>query len=213
MKTKEKSVNFTFESVLDGAFFKIGNIEIKEGNSDIELVEEDMDETEDTISNPILTRREKSKLSYVEQMRAIGLEPREYGKHEYVEKGEQQALAVVLEETVYEIDNIEKEEEKKIVNELCESNDIELKLDANDEIENAMIESETKDIEETIADDNIMLTLNVDKVSYDKKPDDDEEVRAIQRRIGSCKTTVGVDELISAIENGRSFKALMGARI
>ena len=76
-----------------------------------------------------------------------------------------------------------------------------------------MIESETKDIEETIADDNIMLTLNVDKVSYDKKPDDDEEVRAIQRRIGSCKTTVGVDELISAIENGRSFKALMGARI
>lgn len=206
MKTKEKSVNFTFESVLDGAFFKIGNIEIKERINDIELDEEVMVETENAISNQTFMTKEKSKLSYNEQIRAIGFIPVEYGKHKVIEKPEQQAWEVVLEETVCEIDNIEIEDEKKLANELCESNAIELKLDANDEIEHVTTESETKDIEETIADDNIMLTLNIDTVSYKQKPDK-KQVGIIQKRIGGCKRNITIEELIQAIESGMSFKA------
>lgn len=53
---------------------------------------------------------------------------------------------------------------------------------------------------------NMMIMLNIDSVSYKEKPDK-KQVGAIQKRIGGCKRTVTVEEFIQAIENGASFKS------
>lgn len=120
--------------------------------------------------------------------------------------------------TYYEaIENRKWDEKKKLLNDICDSEDIDFEVCANillteDSFEvdlNHRIVSgihKHEEVEEKILNgDDISLTLNIDHVLYKEKPSDD--VSAIQNRIGLYKKTVNVKEFIEAIENGRSFKA------
>ena len=55
-------------------------------------------------------------------------------------------------------------------------------------------------------DDDIFITLNIDSESFKHKPDK-KQTAAIQKRMSSNKKQVTITEFISAIEEGRSFKA------
>ena len=109
-------------------------------------------------------------------------------------------------------------EKKKLINELCDSENIEFEVYANItltedgfkvDLNQRIVHTVCNDIENEDAslneDDDISLVLNIDTELYKEKPN--TEVPIIQNRIGLCKTTVNVNEFIEAIESGRSFKA------
>ena len=55
-------------------------------------------------------------------------------------------------------------------------------------------------------DDDTFITLNIDSESFEHKPDK-KQTALIQKRMSSNKKQVTITEFISAIEEGRSFKA------
>ena len=120
--------------------------------------------------------------------------------------------------SLYEnIENYKWNEKKKLIDELCDSEDIDFEVSANItltedsfkvDLNQRIVHTVCNDIENedsSLNADDIFLTLNIDSVSYKEKPC--VKTSNIQNRIGSCKTTVNVKEFIEAIENGKSFKA------
>lgn len=125
----------------------------------------------------------------------------------------------VTRNTFYEtIENRKWEMKKKLINGLCDSEDIDFELYSDITLTEDGYEFSVKqrivplidkyeDVEEEIINaDDIYLTLNIDSVAYEKKPDK-KQIGAIQKRIGGCKRSVTVEEFIEEIENGTSFKA------
>lgn len=121
--------------------------------------------------------------------------------------------------TYYEaIQNYKWEEQKKLVNDLCDSEDVGFEICtkvslAEDGFEVDLIQRIVPEVhgyegveEKSLNIEDISLVLNIDSVSYKAKPDK-KQVGAIQKRIGACKRIVSLEEFMQAIENGVSFKA------
>lgn len=121
--------------------------------------------------------------------------------------------------TFYEtIENRKWEMKKKLINDLYDSEDIDFELYSDITLTEEGYEfsvsqrivpliDKYEDVEEEIINaDDIYLTLNIDSVAYEIKPDK-KQVGEIQNRIGGCKRNVTVEQFIQAIENGTSFKA------
>ena len=111
------------------------------------------------------------------------------------------------------------ESKKKLINDIYNSEDIDFEVYANItltedgfrvDLNQRIVPTVYKNIEveeaNLNADDDIFLTLNIDSTAYEKKPDK-KQVGVIQKRIGTCKRTITVEEFIQSIENGSSFKA------
>lgn len=121
--------------------------------------------------------------------------------------------------TYYEtIENNKWEKKMKLINDLCDSNEIDFEVDANITLtdEGFKVDLEQRiipvmqnyeEVEDRSLDvEDAFLTLNIDSVSYKEKPDK-KQVGIIQKRIGECKKTITVEEFVQAIESGTSFKA------
>lgn len=72
--------------------------------------------------------------------------------------------------------------------------------------DNNAVTSTEVEFNELVGDKIIKVQLNLDNIEFKHKPNK-KETGAIQKRIGSLKTEITVEELANAIGQGRSFKA------
>lgn len=121
--------------------------------------------------------------------------------------------------TYYEaIENNKWEKKKKLINDLCDSENIDFEVYANIILTDGEFEVDLnqrivpvmhsyEDGKDGILDlEDTFLTLNIDSIPYKEKPDK-KQIAMIQKRIGACKRTITIEEFMQAIENGASFKA------